>query len=240
MLVSLGTNFFFSHTLRHTFLSWILSQLCASRFSPDKGSQEPSANRQATSTCIPSQNPYRSTVQLSVAQSTNPACHPPRSISFMQRELTETSKRDSLSATPRSPQPTAQDGFHRPRLDGRRDHHAPALGSPSGRSPRSVQPEADAAGAGGAVNARQLDEKLRRLSGHDRARRPAPAVAGQRISEYENALTPTAPKQPPGFNLVKRPGSPSEGTQLTDFPNGPFAHTVERRPSPSLIFVLPG
>ncbi|KAL8409680.1 hypothetical protein RB594_007941 [Gaeumannomyces avenae] len=144
----------------------------------------------------------------------------------MQRELLETSDRDPLSATPRSPQPISQDGFHRSRSDGHRDRHAPAPGSQSGRSPRSVQPEADAASATGAVNARQLDEKLRRLSSHDRAHRPAPAIAGQRISEYENALTPNAPKQQLGFNVVKRSGSPSEGTQLADFPNEILTHIL--------------
>ncbi|KLU82676.1 F-box and WD domain-containing protein [Magnaporthiopsis poae ATCC 64411] len=51
-------------------------------------------------------------------------------------------------------------------------------------------------------------------------------MAGQRISEYENALTPTAPKHPPGFNVVKRPGSPSKGTQLTDFPNEILTHIL--------------
>ena len=66
-----------------------------------------------------------------------------------------------------------------------------------------------------------LDEKLRGLSlrgkGSSRSRRAAP---GQRISEYENALTPPTPRQALGFKVIKRRDAASDGPQLSDFPNG--------------------
>lgn len=69
------------------------------------------------------------------------------------------------------------------------------------------------------VNADQLDNRLRRLSlqvEHGAVnRRPA---AGQRVSDYENALTPPSTWQALGFKVVRRSGS-SAGIQLTDFPN---------------------
>lgn len=71
-----------------------------------------------------------------------------------------------------------------------------------------------------AVDADQLDEKLRGLSlrGNTSATRRRP-VAGQRVSEHENALTPPTPRQALGFKVIRR-GDSSNGAQLTDFPNG--------------------
>lgn len=69
------------------------------------------------------------------------------------------------------------------------------------------------------VDADRLDEKLRGLSlreGSGGRRRPA---AGQRIFDYENALTPPTPRRAMGFKVIKRSDS-SNGVQLTDFPNG--------------------
>jgi hypothetical protein len=68
----------------------------------------------------------------------------------------------------------------------------------------------------------ELEERLRRLS-HSSYRsygKSRTTVAGQRVVEYENALTPSTPKQGLGFKVIKRAQSASEGVQLTDFPNG--------------------
>lgn len=96
-----------------------------------------------------------------------------------------------------------------------------------------------------AVDIKKLDETLRRLNARDirpgniqlQAKSPSgkkPAkdsivaaasaviLAGQRVSEYEQALTPPMSGREhgtqPGAGLS--PGSPSQGKQLADFPNG--------------------
>lgn len=68
-----------------------------------------------------------------------------------------------------------------------------------------------------------LDEELRRLSlGHRSIVRPS--APGQRISEYENAMTPPTPNKALGFKVIKRSDNPSDGVQLEDFPNGASYH----------------
>lgn len=70
------------------------------------------------------------------------------------------------------------------------------------------------------VNADQLDEKLRRLS-FDEAHDDSPSVPpGQRVSEYEKALTPQAAKQGLGFQVIKRSEPRSDAIRLDNFPNG--------------------
>ena len=90
--------------------------------------------------------------------------------------------------------------------------------------PRSVSPSSVAdtrRDSAEGVNADHLDEKLRGLSLGPR-RKPRAAAPGQRISDYENALTPPTPKQALGFKVVKRPGSHYDGPQIEDFPNGSY------------------
>jgi hypothetical protein len=69
------------------------------------------------------------------------------------------------------------------------------------------------------VDADLLDEELRRLSlrHHSSAQ---PSAPGQRISEYENAMTPPTPKKALGFKVIKRFETSSDGVLLEDFPNG--------------------
>ncbi|KAM3495330.1 hypothetical protein MY3957_001353 [Beauveria namnaoensis] len=73
------------------------------------------------------------------------------------------------------------------------------------------------------VDVDQLDEKLRGLrlrnakgSRHNKLFASAP---GQRIADYENALTPPTPKQALGFKVIKRSAGEPGGTRLTDIPN---------------------
>ncbi|RSL92848.1 hypothetical protein CEP52_013581 [Fusarium oligoseptatum] len=91
----------------------------------------------------------------------------------------------------------------------------------SGPEPRSAS--ALRRDSGHDVDADLLDEELRRLSlSHGSAGRlPAP---GQRISEYESAMTPPTPKKALGFKVTKRTETPSDGVQLTDFPNELLTH----------------
>ena len=69
----------------------------------------------------------------------------------------------------------------------------------------------------------RLYEQLRRLSlsdGHENRIKPS----FQRISEYENALSPSPPRKPsegPGFKVIKHKGkSTLDGTEFEKFPNG--------------------
>ncbi|WXC63992.1 hypothetical protein SNK03_009796 [Fusarium graminearum] len=73
------------------------------------------------------------------------------------------------------------------------------------------------------VDADLLDEELRRLSlrHHSSAQ---PSAPGQRISEYENAMTPPTPKKALGFKVIKRFDVPSGGVLLEDFPNEILTH----------------
>lgn len=93
-----------------------------------------------------------------------------------------------------------------------------------GVSPRSVRGDASfgVVGAGGeGANADSLQERLRRLNDvHEESNAKRSKNAGQRISEYENALTPAVPRQALGFKVIKRADSRSDGVQLSDFPNG--------------------
>ena len=68
----------------------------------------------------------------------------------------------------------------------------------------------------------RLHKELRRLSlGERNDTRPKPSY--QRISEYENALSPSPPRKQtegPGFKIVKKKANRLDGPQLDEFPNG--------------------
>ncbi|KAM5348310.1 hypothetical protein ACJ41O_008134 [Fusarium nematophilum] len=139
---------------------------------------------------------------------------------------------------PENPEPlTHQDNpFPNPR-----SQHGPLHRDPSGlsraRSGDSSVPEQRSASAsqrdyGQDVDADLLDEELRRLS---LGARPGgrPPAAGQRISEYENAMTPPTPKKALGFKVIRRSDRPSDGAQLTDFPNEILTHILSHLHSDS-------
>lgn len=79
------------------------------------------------------------------------------------------------------------------------------------------------------VNPDQLEEKLRGLSLGPRKGGRRPSAPGQRISDYENALTPPTPKQALGFKVIKRSDTRTDGVQIEDFPNGQY--NLSYRPS---------
>ncbi|TDZ35338.1 F-box/WD repeat-containing protein pof10 [Colletotrichum spinosum] len=93
-------------------------------------------------------------------------------------------------------------------------------------SPPSV-PDGGRRDSRDAVSAAQLDEKLRRLSfNNQEAAEAQVSVAGQRVIDYENALTPSTPRHAAGFKVVKRHDGRPEGVQLTDFPNEILTHVL--------------
>ncbi|KAK2071099.1 hypothetical protein P8C59_005550 [Phyllachora maydis] len=75
--------------------------------------------------------------------------------------------------------------------------------------------------------ASELGERLRRLSPGGDVHDQRDTTAGNRISEYENALMakPTKSSQL-GFKTLRHSGTPSRGTQLLDFPNEILTHVL--------------
>lgn len=132
---------------------------------------------------------------------------------FMQSGPSETSHRAPQSSNHESP-PSSQHGS-------RRSRSRPLHGLSRSRS-RSASPRSADVALSGAVNASQLDARLRRLSGHETrpAGRAGAAAPGQRISEYERAMTPSTHSRSFAFRVVRSPGSSSASIHLTDFPNG--------------------
>ncbi|KAF9770466.1 hypothetical protein IL306_011993 [Fusarium sp. DS 682] len=103
-------------------------------------------------------------------------------------------------------------------------------GDSSGAEPGSAPALRRASGHD--VDADLLDEELRRLSlGHRSVLRSS--APGQRIAEYENAMTPPTPKKALGFKVIKRSETPSDGVQLEDFPNEILTHVFSHLHSDS-------
>ncbi|KAI1435667.1 hypothetical protein GGR50DRAFT_291897 [Xylaria sp. CBS 124048] len=72
-----------------------------------------------------------------------------------------------------------------------------------------------------------LEERLRRLSIHSQSPTKRPSLAGQRIFEYENALTHSVPRQALGFTVIKRTNNDTAArVNLDDFPNEILTHIL--------------
>ncbi|KAH6607784.1 hypothetical protein Trco_004097 [Trichoderma cornu-damae] len=102
------------------------------------------------------------------------------------------------------------------------DQHQPLSGDGDGDG------DGDA-GVDAGVDADRLDEELRRLSLGE-ARDGRPSAPGQRISEYEKALTSQAARKGLGFQVVKRSEPRSDGTRLDNFPNEILTHIFSHLP----------
>ncbi len=143
-----------------------------------------------------------------------------QTISYMPREpiaTLESNRPPNDAATPSSS--SHHGSLHHEPIGLYRVHSA---ASSSSRSSSARSPRRDSADDG--VDADQLDEKLRglRLRSAKGSRRNniLASAPGQRIADYENALTPPTPKQALGFKVVKRAAGEPGGTLLTDIPNG--------------------
>ncbi|KAL0944331.1 f-box and wd domain protein [Colletotrichum truncatum] len=141
----------------------------------------------------------------------------------MQHWPAESSETQRQQDNPPISSPPNQHGFrHRHQPTG----VAPRRADSGSASPRSV-PDGGGSDSLDAISAVQLDEKLRRLSftnGHSAEAHPS--VAGQRVIDYENALTPSTPRQALGFKVIKRYDARPDGVQLTDFPNEILTHIL--------------
>jgi len=137
--------------------------------------------------------------------------------SYMQQEPTENSESRRHTTALEVPSHSAHDGSLHHEADHLQRVRSAASGSSRSASPRSTRLDPL-----DAVDANQLDERLRGLSLRDGSgSRHRPTAAGQRILDYENALTPPTPRQAMGFKVIKRSDS-FNGVKLTDFPNGQF------------------
>lgn len=134
----------------------------------------------------------------------------------MQQEFPANLEPVTRSNQPSSTHSTQHGLLHRDSSGLGRDR----LQGSSDASPRSAS--AVRRDASNGVNADQLDEKLRGLSSGSPSRNQIP-VPGQRISDYENALTPPTPRHALGFKVIKRSDGQNDGMQLTDFPNGSYS-----------------
>ncbi|KAI1116876.1 hypothetical protein F5Y14DRAFT_405611 [Nemania sp. NC0429] len=142
----------------------------------------------------------------------------------MQLDPPETPNQIQHQSTSQSPPPSDQYG----------PQHYDASGEPRGlwhqrersMSPRSVGETDVLRPLGPAVHPDVLEERLRRLSVRDQSSTERPTLAGQRIAEYESALTPSAPRQALGFKVTKRADNGTARVDLADFPNEILTHIL--------------
>ncbi|KAI0840772.1 hypothetical protein F5Y06DRAFT_229948 [Hypoxylon sp. FL0890] len=144
----------------------------------------------------------------------------------MPQELSEVSNQIQQDSTSQFPKILQQHGFQHHDPSG--PAHPSLLLQSSGRvSPRSVRADSSTGVGGEGVNSGALKERLGRLNDvHDESEATRPHAPGQRISEYENALTPAVPRQALGFKVIKRADTRSDGLQLSDFPNEILTHIL--------------
>ncbi|RGP65042.1 hypothetical protein FLONG3_9377 [Fusarium longipes] len=135
----------------------------------------------------------------------------------MQQESLEHTKPLIQRDNPSKASPSQHGPLHHVSSGLRRVYSGDSSGVDTGSAPVLHQD------SGHDVDADLLDEELRRLSlGHHSTIQPS--APGQRISEYENAMTPPTPKKAMGFKVIKRSETPSTGVQLEDFPNELLTH----------------
>ncbi|KAI0915052.1 hypothetical protein F4823DRAFT_8308 [Ustulina deusta] len=142
----------------------------------------------------------------------------------MQLELPKTPQQTQPPTTSHSPQSSDQYGLQRD----------DASGSPRGpRQQRDRSMSSQSAGDTNSLGAFDqgvrpdcLEERLRRLNARDQSPAERPPLAGQRIADYENALTPSVPRQALGFKVMKRADNETARVNLDDFPNEILTHIL--------------
>ncbi|KAG5973801.1 hypothetical protein E4U58_004134 [Claviceps cyperi] len=146
----------------------------------------------------------------------------------MQREPCEYSERPHNDNIPSDSPSDPQHGFLQPcdPNDARPVRSAASASDSQTVSPRSVSDDRRDADVV-SVDANRLDEKLRGLTLSKIANAACrQSAAGQRVSEYENALTPPISRQALGFKVIRRTDSFSKVAQLANFPNEILTHVL--------------
>ncbi|KAI1210969.1 uncharacterized protein F4807DRAFT_45588 [Annulohypoxylon truncatum] len=143
----------------------------------------------------------------------------------MQQELLEVSKHILPNSAPQS-QHTVQHGLQHHAFSGSARRSLLQQLS-DGMSPRSERGDSAIGDGEEGVNPDSLQERLCRLNdAHEEPHATTSKTPGQRISEYENALTPAVPRQALGFKVIKRADTRSDGVQLSDMPNEILTHIL--------------
>lgn len=149
----------------------------------------------------------------------------------MQLEFPNTPQQTQSRSASRFPNHSDQYGFQR--YDASGQAHAPpqqrdsSMSPPHsvGKSPKSPETYT-LSSLGSGVHPGFLEERLHRLSADDHSPPDRPALAGQRIAEYENALTPSVPRQALGFTVIKRADNETTRVNIDDFPNEILTHVL--------------
>ena len=142
----------------------------------------------------------------------------------MQPEPIDTSSRITTPSTASEHINASQHGIRPDELhsaDARDSLHGDRLSAESSHAPDAIP----ARSIGDTI----LPEELRRLILGDR-NDPRPNPSFQRISEYENALSPSPPRQRnegPGFKIIKKKNNGIAGPQLDAFPNGMVSSIID-------------
>lgn len=132
----------------------------------------------------------------------------------MQPESTELPQESSHLPNPSDPVNNSQYGLHTDQLPAAGLPASPLGGNAISAGSSETRPPYNAL----------LPDQLSRLS-LDKKSETRPKPSFQRISEYENALSPSPPRKPnhgPIFTVVKKPGNALSGPQLENFPNGNY------------------
>lgn len=139
----------------------------------------------------------------------------------MQLEFPNAPQQTQSRSASRSPNHSDQYGFQR--YDASGSAHGQPQQRDSSMSPRSDGENLETcplSSRGPGVHPDSLEEQLRRLSAGDHSPPERLTLAGRRIAEYENALTPSLPRQPLGFTVIKRADNEISRVNIDDFPNG--------------------
>ncbi|KAI0421032.1 hypothetical protein F5X98DRAFT_329889 [Xylaria grammica] len=142
----------------------------------------------------------------------------------MQLEFPNTSKQTQPRSTSQSSQSSDQYGPQRYHASGsiRGPEQQRALSMSSQSPSDAISPGSFDQG----VHPDFLEERLCRLNVRDQSPTGLLPLAGQRIAEYENALTPSIPRQVLGFKVIKRVNNEAARVNLDDFPNEILTHIL--------------
>ncbi|KAI0525761.1 hypothetical protein F5B22DRAFT_587624 [Xylaria bambusicola] len=147
----------------------------------------------------------------------------------MQLDLPNTTTRPQPRTPSQSSQSSHQYGLQRCHASRSPRGSQPERHRDMSSSSRSVSDASDTTSPsafGEGVHADYLEEQLLRLNLRHSSSSERPPLAGHRIAEYENALTPSIPRQALGFKVIKRADNEPARVNIDDFPNEILTHIL--------------